>query len=93
MFRIIIIFYYGQYVKFNFLKVMLLYLLNWGHIREFLRAATKIRPHVVLDTIATGEALEVKDGVKVPIKGQCQKCGYISSQPICKACMLLEGLY
>jgi len=24
--------------------------------------------------------------------GQCQRCGYISSQPVCKACMLLEGL-
>ena len=26
------------------------------------------------------------------IMGQCGKCGYISSQPICKACILLEGL-
>lgn len=24
--------------------------------------------------------------------GKCQRCGYISSQAICKACMLLEGL-
>ena len=24
--------------------------------------------------------------------GQCERCGYLSSQPICKACMLLEGL-
>ena len=24
--------------------------------------------------------------------GQCQRCGYLSSQAICKACMLLEGL-
>jgi len=24
--------------------------------------------------------------------GQCQRCGYISSQAVCKACMLLEGL-
>ena len=24
--------------------------------------------------------------------GQCSRCGYISSQPICKACVLLEGL-
>ncbi|KAL9124648.1 MAG: hypothetical protein Q9217_006044 [Psora testacea] len=24
--------------------------------------------------------------------GKCQKCGYLSSQDICKACMLLEGL-
>ena len=24
--------------------------------------------------------------------GRCQKCGYLSSQAVCKACMLLEGL-
>ena len=24
--------------------------------------------------------------------GQCQQCGYLSSQAVCKACMLLEGL-
>lgn len=24
--------------------------------------------------------------------GQCQRCGYMSSQAVCKACMLLEGL-
>lgn len=32
---------------------------------------------------------------KLPPKqqmGQCQRCGYLSSQAVCKACMLLEGL-
>jgi cytoplasmic tRNA 2-thiolation protein 1 len=24
--------------------------------------------------------------------GKCERCGYISSQKICKACMLLDGL-
>lgn len=24
--------------------------------------------------------------------GQCERCGYMSSQAICKACVLLEGL-
>lgn len=26
------------------------------------------------------------------IMGQCERCGYLSSQKVCKACMLLEGL-
>ncbi|PGH19844.1 cytoplasmic tRNA 2-thiolation protein 1 [Polytolypa hystricis UAMH7299] len=30
--------------------------------------------------------------VKSQTMGQCEKCGYITSQRICKACMLLEGL-
>ena len=24
--------------------------------------------------------------------GKCERCGYLSSQKVCKACMLLEGL-
>lgn len=40
----------------------------------------------------------VKGPAKTPKKsakqhiGQCERCGYLSSQAICKACMLLEGL-
>lgn len=29
---------------------------------------------------------------KKQVMGQCKKCGYLSSQEICKACVLLEGL-
>lgn len=45
-----------------------------------------------LDIIHSGESLSVKDDVKMPVQGTCTKCGYISSQPLCKACVLLEGL-
>lgn len=34
----------------------------------------------------------IKENVKMPEKGICTKCGFVSSQDICKACMLLEGL-
>ncbi|KAI9829441.1 MAG: nucleotidyltransferase [Phylliscum demangeonii] len=30
--------------------------------------------------------------VKSPQMGQCVRCGYLSSQAVCKACVLLEGL-
>lgn len=35
-----------------------------------------------------------RKGKKLPKQqiGQCTRCGYLSSQAICKACMLLEGL-
>lgn len=26
------------------------------------------------------------------VMGQCKRCGYLSSQDVCKACVLLEGL-
>jgi len=28
----------------------------------------------------------------MPVKKTCIKCGYISSNDVCKACVLLEGL-
>jgi len=40
----------------------------------------------------TGEQLAVKSGVKLPSQGKCTSCGYVSSNVICKACVLLEGL-
>jgi cytoplasmic tRNA 2-thiolation protein 1 len=33
-----------------------------------------------------------KKGPPKQVMGQCSKCGYLSSQAICKACVLLEGL-
>lgn len=39
-----------------------------------------------------GENMCVRDDVSLPTRGTCDKCGYVSSQSICKACMLLEGL-
>jgi cytoplasmic tRNA 2-thiolation protein 1 len=34
----------------------------------------------------------IKKNIKLPDIGVCTKCGFVSSQDICKACMLLEGL-
>ncbi|PKS07844.1 hypothetical protein jhhlp_006452 [Lomentospora prolificans] len=33
-----------------------------------------------------------KNGEPLQTKGTCKRCGYMSSQDICQACMLLEGL-
>lgn len=33
-----------------------------------------------------------KKGPAKQVMGQCAKCGYLSSQAVCKACVLLEGL-
>ncbi|KAH8023561.1 hypothetical protein HPB51_014810 [Rhipicephalus microplus] len=44
------------------------------------------------DIIHSGECMAVKEGVRLPQKGTCSLCGYISSQQFCKACVLLKGL-
>lgn len=40
---------------------------------------------------AKGDAVTSRKTTK-QVMGQCQRCGYLSSQEICKACVLLEGL-
>ncbi|KAH8194834.1 hypothetical protein TruAng_011004 [Truncatella angustata] len=44
-----------------------------------------------------GDHAVVDNGISVPIRpkqtlGTCERCGYMSSQKLCQACMLLEGL-
>lgn len=40
----------------------------------------------------TGENISVKQNTRLPTRGKCQKCNFVSSQTICKACVLLAGL-
>lgn len=63
-----------------------------GHARAFLKDLEKIRPSVIMDIIHSGEKLTFKDSLKKPEKGNCNRCGFVSSQQPCKACVLLEGL-
>jgi len=73
-----------------------------GYAREYLKDLEKIRPRAILDIIHTGENLHINDEsanvnnnnnkVKPSTPGVCTRCGYISSNKLCKACVLLEGL-
>ncbi|KAK7051303.1 cytosolic thiouridylase subunit Ctu1 [Paramarasmius palmivorus] len=65
-----------------------------GHARTFLKDLEAARPSAIIDIIHSGEAFAVKEEVKSGMKGlgRCRRCGYISSNELCKACVLLEGL-
>ncbi|TDL29188.1 hypothetical protein BD410DRAFT_779519 [Rickenella mellea] len=65
-----------------------------GHARTFLKDLESARPSAIIDIIHSGEAFEVKEEVRKGQKAQqtCRKCGYMSSNDLCKACTLLEGL-
>lgn len=39
-----------------------------------------------------GETLQIKESIKLPERRNCSRCGFVSSQEICKACIMLEGL-
>lgn len=39
-----------------------------------------------------GETVELNKNAKMPERRFCTRCGFVASQEICKACVLLEGL-
>ncbi|EEB87456.1 hypothetical protein MPER_15186 [Moniliophthora perniciosa FA553] len=65
-----------------------------GHARTFLKDLEAARPSAIIDIIHSGEAFEVREEVREGMKVQqtCKRCGYMSSNDLCKACTLLEGL-
>ncbi|CAA3029977.1 cytoplasmic tRNA 2-thiolation 1 [Olea europaea subsp. europaea] len=63
-----------------------------GFVREFIKDLERIRPRAILDIIKSGEDFRISASTKMPEQGNCERCGYISSQKWCKACVLLEGL-
>lgn len=63
-----------------------------GHARAFLKDLEKVRPTSIIDVIHSGESFSIREGVKLPTQSLCERCGHVSSQAVCKACVLLEGL-
>ena len=63
-----------------------------GFAREFLKDIERVDPRTVLNIIASGELVQAGAGFRMPTQGSCTRCGYISSQRLCKACVLLDDL-
>lgn len=76
-----------------------------GYARAYLKDLESIRPSAIIDIIHSGEALNVgwsddatntnstaKSSTKKQTQQTCRRCGYITSNQLCKACVLLEGL-
>ena len=61
-----------------------------GFTRELIKDLERIDPQSIINIIHSGEMLETTG--KTPEKMTCRKCGAISSNPVCKACKLLETL-
>lgn len=85
---------YAYFKKLDYFSTECIYSPNAyrGHARTFLKDLESVRPSSIMDIIHSGENLSVREGVKMPVQGTCARCGYISSQALCKSCVLLEGL-
>jgi cytoplasmic tRNA 2-thiolation protein 1 len=85
---------YAYFKKLDYFSTECIYSPNAyrGNARSFIKDVEKVRPTAIIDIIHSGETMAVKKEVKMPVQGLCQRCCYVSSQPLCKACLLLEGL-
>lgn len=85
---------YAYFKKLDYFSTECIYSPNAyrGYARTYLKDLESVRPSSIMDVIHSGENLSVREGVKMPVQGTCSRCGYISSQKLCKACVLLEGL-
>jgi cytoplasmic tRNA 2-thiolation protein 1 len=87
---------YAYFKKLDYFSTECLYSPNAyrGFAREFLKDLEKVRPSAIIDIIHAGEQMRFKDEkvIRMPSQQTCIKCGYMSSNRICKACALLEGL-
>ncbi|ELU09290.1 hypothetical protein CAPTEDRAFT_102102 [Capitella teleta] len=85
---------YAYFKKLDYFSTECIYSPNAyrGYARAFIKDVEKVRPSAIIDIIHSGESLSIKKDVKMPVQGTCTRCGYVSSQDVCKACLLLEGL-
>lgn len=62
--------------------------------RTLLKELERLRPRCIFDTIRFGERLRVKesDSLCENPPRPCARCGYVTSQHHCRACVLLQGL-
>jgi len=65
-----------------------------GNARVLLKDLESIRSSAIADTVFSGEHLLLKEAAAVPNNTQrsCERCGYISSQALCRACVLMDSL-
>ncbi|WIA40331.1 hypothetical protein OEZ86_013698 [Tetradesmus obliquus] len=65
-----------------------------GFARDFVKDLEAARPSAIMDLIHSAESWTISQGAQdqMPSPQSCQRCGFLSSQALCKACILLEGL-
>ncbi|CAN1785943.1 Cytoplasmic tRNA 2-thiolation protein 1 [Linum perenne] len=85
---------YAYFKKLDYFSTECIYSPNAyrGFAREFIKDLERMRPRAIVDIIKSGENFRISTWTKMPEQGTCERCGYISSQKWCKACVLLEGL-
>jgi cytoplasmic tRNA 2-thiolation protein 1 len=86
---------YAHFKKLDYFSTECIYSPNAyrGYVRELIKDLERARPSTIIDIIHSAESLKIDSStVKFPKKMNCDRCGFVSSNKICKACSLLENL-
>ncbi|KAG5436840.1 hypothetical protein PCANB_001662 [Pneumocystis canis] len=87
---------YAHFKKLEYFSTECIYSIEAfrGTARVLIKELESLRSSSIIDIIHSGEAFLLSDVVKkkLHIQRNCKKCGYMSSNDYCKACILLEGL-
>jgi cytoplasmic tRNA 2-thiolation protein 1 len=86
---------YAHFKKLDYFSTECIYAPNAyrGHVRELIKDLEKVRPSIITDIIHSAESIKIDtSNVQMPTKMKCKQCGFVSSNDLCKACVLLEGL-
>lgn len=67
-----------------------------GLARQFLKDLEAVRASSIIDVIHAAEQFSFPETgstqAAMPVQRKCERCSYISSQRLCKACLLLDSL-
>uniref|UniRef100_A0A7S3FXL1 Cytoplasmic tRNA 2-thiolation protein 1 n=1 Tax=Strombidium rassoulzadegani TaxID=1082188 RepID=A0A7S3FXL1_9SPIT len=86
---------YAHFKRLDYFSTECIYSPNAyrGYVRELIKDLEKIRPSTIIDIIHSAEQMKIDvQTVKFPKKMYCTRCGFVSSNELCKACVLLQGL-
>eukprot|EP01080_Neovahlkampfia_damariscottae_P000838 gene838-9087_t len=87
---------YAYYKKLDYFSTECLYSPNAyrGHARDLIKDLERVDPMTIINIIHSGESFRFDklSGTKKQEISKCIKCGYISSQQVCRACVFLDGL-
>lgn len=90
---------YAYFKKLDYFATECVYSPNAyrGRARQLLKEIEAIRPTAIIDAIHAGELMRFaqpsNDGARASQQQRrCERCGYITSQRLCKACLLTASL-
>jgi len=86
---------YAHFKKLDYFSTECIYSPNAyrGYVRELIKDLEATRPSTIIDIIHSAESVHIDtSAVKMPKLQECTRCGFMSSNTLCKACVLLEGL-